>query len=101
MPQVNKILTILNLKYNHLGPKGSEALVKSLEVVFTFSVSNSLSLHDNQLSPSLLYMNFCVQVNTSITELNLQCNNLDHKAGKALRQALEVSPIFIVISLSP
>jgi hypothetical protein len=38
-------------------------------------------------------------VNTSITVLNLEFNNLDAEAGKALGKALEVSPIFIVISL--
>ena len=51
--------------------------------------------------PSLLYMHFCAQVNKSITELNLRGNNLDAGAERALGQALEVSPIVIVISLSP
>jgi hypothetical protein len=39
-------------------------------------------------------------VNTSITELNLESNDLDAEAGKALGKALEVSPLFIVITLS-
>jgi hypothetical protein len=38
-------------------------------------------------------------VNTSITELNLEDNELDAEAGKALGKALEVSPIFIVTPL--
>jgi hypothetical protein len=37
-------------------------------------------------------------VNTSITELDLGRNHLDAEAAKALGAALEVSPIFIVIS---
>jgi hypothetical protein len=44
-------------------------------------------------------MHFFAQVNTSITELNLEENKLDAEAGKALGKALDVRPIFIVITL--
>jgi hypothetical protein len=59
-----------------------------------------LSLCDNQ-SDFLLEIIFFVffsimQVNTSITELNLGYNGLDAEVGKALGKALEVSPIFII-----
>jgi hypothetical protein len=45
-------------------------------------------------------MHFCAQVNTSITELNLEYNYLDAEAGKALGKALEVSNTYCHIALS-
>jgi hypothetical protein len=112
--QVNKTLTNLNLEYNKLGPQGGKAIAQSLEVTFhvqchTLSTCRFVTFHCHTLSiglsmtaniTSLLCMHFFVQVNTSITELNLIDNKLDAEAGKALGKALEVSPIFIVIALS-
>jgi hypothetical protein len=94
--QINKSITSLDLSYNKLDAEAGKALGVALEVTFHFSVS-SLSLTAN--ITSLLCMHFFVQVNTSITELNLGANDLDAEAGKALGKALEVSPIFTVIAL--
>ena len=45
---------------------------------------------------SLLFMHFCTQTNTNITELDLGFNNLGPEGGKALAKSLEVVFTFSV-----
>ena len=100
--QINKTLTSLDLYGNDLGPEGGKAVAKSLEVNLHFQCyrsNNEIDTGEQNPYIALLCMTFFAQVNTSITKLNLEDNELDAEAGKALGKALEVSPIFIVIAL--
>jgi hypothetical protein len=86
--QVNTTLTTLNLFGNKLDPEGGKAIAKSLEVTPIFIV-RALS-HDIEFI-FCFFLFFFLQVNTSLTNLDLGWNRLGPEGGKAFAKMLEVT----------
>jgi Ran GTPase-activating protein (RanGAP) involved in mRNA processing and transport len=84
--QVNTSLTDLNLYGNDLGPEGGKAIAKSLEVDLPIFNVTSLSV----TTEVIFYFHLIMQVNTTLTNLDLRQNNLGPEGGKALAVCLEV-----------
>ena len=94
--QINKSITSLNLRWNSLDAEAGKALGAALEVTFPFSVS-ALSHNDEINFLRFLSM---MQVNKTITELNLKNNELGPEGGKAIATSLQVTFPFLLLALS-
>ena len=92
--QVNKTVQVLNLRDNEIGDKGTTALADALKVNFCLVPRMFfLSLVTALGNPSSLVVLF-VQVNSTVTDLNLRFNKFGDAGTIALSEALKVSFVF-------
>ena len=92
--QVNKTVQVLNLYYNNVGDKGTIALAEALKVSFVFfRECSAFPWLPPPGNPSSLVVLF-VQINNTVTDLDLRCNEFGDAGAIAISEALKVSFVF-------
>ena len=93
-----KSLTIFNIGGNNIGPEGGKEIAKAIS---EWKELSALYINDNNIGPNeTTYEIYKALINsTLLTTLDISCNNIGHKAAKALATALYEMKLLITLNI--